>query len=95
MTLMSTPVDRALEAPLPQGARDLVRIVREAGRASTGDVVQASGRSRPVVLRQLRALEEAGVISWVGHSPKEPRARQSLPTGRSGLNDIAVGSRVS
>jgi len=74
VTLMSTPVDHALEARLPRGARDLVRIIREAGRISTGDIVDATGRSRPVVLRQLRALESAGVIAWVGHSPKDPRA---------------------
>jgi ATP-dependent DNA helicase RecG len=78
LTLSSAPVDQALEARLPKGARDLVRIVREAGRASTGDLVEASGRSRPVVLRQLRALENAGLISWVGHSPKDPRAHWTL-----------------
>lgn len=78
VTLSSAPIDRALEARLPRGTRDLVRLVREAGRASTGEIVQASGRSRPVVLRQLRALEEAGLVSWTGHSPKDPRAYWSL-----------------
>lgn len=78
VTLTSAPVDRELEARLPRGARDLVRIVREAGRASTGELVQASGRSRPVVLRQLRALEEAGVVEWTGHSKNDPRAYWSL-----------------
>jgi ATP-dependent DNA helicase RecG len=74
VTLSSTPIDRALEAQLPSGARDLVRIVREAGRASTGEIVEASGRSRPVVLRQLKALEHAGIVAWFGHSQKDPRA---------------------
>jgi ATP-dependent DNA helicase RecG len=74
LTLSSVPVDRALEARLPAGARELVRFVREAGRASTGDLVEASGRSRPVIIRQLRALEDAGIIAWVGHSKKDPRA---------------------
>ncbi|MBI2708843.1 MAG: putative DNA binding domain-containing protein [Actinobacteria bacterium] len=78
VTLTSTPVDHALEARLPRGARDLVRIVREAGRISTGDIVEASGRSRPVVLRQLRALQDAGVITWIGHAPKDPRAYWTL-----------------
>lgn len=78
VTLSSAPIDRALEARLPRGARDLVRLVREAGRASTGEIVQASGRSRPVVLRQLRALAEAGLVIWTGHSPKDPRAYWSL-----------------
>lgn len=79
VTMASTPVDRALEARLPRGARDLVRIVREAGRASTGDIVDATGRSRPIVLKQLRALQEAGLVSWVGHSAKDPRAYWKLP----------------
>jgi ATP-dependent DNA helicase RecG len=78
VSLSSTPVDRELEARLPAGARNLVRIVREAGRASTGELVEATGRSRPVVLRQLRALEEAGVLAWTGHSKKDPRAYWSL-----------------
>lgn len=74
VTLSSELIDRALEARLPPGARDLIRTVREVGHASTGEIVAASGRSRPVVLRQLRALEEAGLVSWVGHSKKDPRA---------------------
>jgi ATP-dependent DNA helicase RecG len=78
VTLSSTPIDRALEARLPRGARDLLRLVREVGRASTGELVEASGRSRPVVLRQLRALEEAGLIIWTGHSPTDPRAYWAL-----------------
>jgi ATP-dependent DNA helicase RecG len=78
LMLTFAPVDRELEERLPAGARDLVRIVREAGPASTGELVEASGRSRPVVLRQLRALEEAGVLTWTGHSKHDPRAHWSL-----------------
>lgn len=78
VSLSSAPVDRELEARLPRGARDLVRIVREAGRASTGELVEATGRSRPVVLTQLRALEDAGVLSWNGRSRKDPRAYWTL-----------------
>ncbi|MDA8280024.1 MAG: winged helix-turn-helix domain-containing protein [Actinomycetota bacterium] len=74
VVLSSAPIDRALEARLPGGARDLLRVVREAGRASTGELVEASGRSRPVVLRQRRALEDAGLILWTGNSRKDPRA---------------------
>ncbi|HUS60672.1 MAG TPA: ATP-binding protein [Acidimicrobiales bacterium] len=81
VTLTSTVVDRALEASLPPGARDLVRIIREAGRASTGEIVEASGRSRPVVLRNLRALQQARLIDWNGHSPNDPRAYWSLALG--------------
>jgi len=78
VSLTSVPVDRELEARLPRGARDLVRIVREAGRASTGELVEATGRSRPVVLKQLRALEDAGLLAWNGHSRNDPRAYWSL-----------------
>lgn len=74
LILPSAAVDRELEARLPAGSRDLVRFIREGGRVSTGDLVEATGRSRPVVIRQLKALREAGVISWVGNSPKDPRA---------------------
>lgn len=74
LTLSSTPVDRELEARLPLGARELVKVIRESGRVSTGDVVALTGRSRPTVIRQLRALQQAGVIDWRGHSPKDPRA---------------------
>jgi hypothetical protein len=38
----------------------------------------AVGRSRPVVVRQLRALEEAGRVRWVGTSRKDPRAFWTL-----------------
>lgn len=78
VTLASAVVDRALEERLPRGARDLVRIVREAGRASTGEIVGASGRSRPVVIRQLKALRDAGLVQWTGHGPKDPRAYWSM-----------------
>jgi predicted HTH transcriptional regulator len=78
VTLFSAPIDRALEERLPRGARDLLRIVREAGRASTGEIVEATGRSRPLVLRQLHALEDASLVSWNGHSRKDPRACWSL-----------------
>lgn len=78
LTLVSAPFDRSIEDRLPPNARGLVRIVREAGRISTGDLVAASGYSRPVVLRGLKALQAAGVIEWHGNSPKDPRAFWSL-----------------
>lgn len=74
VTLLSAPIDRRLEARLPQGSRELARHVREAGRISTGELVQLSGLSRPVVIRRMKALEEAGLVEWVGNSPRDPRA---------------------
>lgn len=80
VTLLAAPVDRVLESRLPPGSRDLVRSIREAGRASTGELVGATGLSRPSVLRMLHALQEANVIEWVGNSPKDPRAHWRLPS---------------
>ena len=74
VTLLSAPVDRALEARLPRGSREVLRVIRQAGRASTGELVDATGRSRPFVRAQLSALEHAGLIEWKGHSRKDPRA---------------------
>ena len=74
LVLDSTPIDVELESRLPPGARDLVRIVREAGRISTGDLVEASSYSRPVVVKQLNALKDVGLIEWIGKSRKDPRA---------------------
>ena len=74
LTLSSTIVDRELEARMPRGARDALRMIREAGRLSTGEVVEGTGGSRPTVLRQLQALEQEGLVEWVGKSKKDPRA---------------------
>jgi len=74
LTLSAEPVDRALEDRLSSRGRELVRAIREAGRLSTGELVKLTGRSRPVVLRDLQALRDGGVIEWVGNSPKDPRA---------------------
>ena len=79
LTLSSAAVDRALEERLPPGTRAALRLIREAGRLSTGEIVEATGSSRPAVLRQLRALEREGLVEWVGNSKKDPRAYWRLP----------------
>lgn len=48
LTLSSLSVDRALEDTLPPQSRDLLRYLREAGRASTGEFVEAVGWCRLV-----------------------------------------------
>jgi ATP-dependent DNA helicase RecG len=83
LTLSATPVDVALESRLPPGARDLLRLLREAGRVGTGDLVEATQLSRPVVLRQLQALQRARMITWVGHSRNDPRAYWTVLAGES------------
>lgn len=80
LILSSTPVDRELESRLPTGGRELVRMIREGERTSTGDLVDATGLSRPVVLKRLRALEELGLVERVGRSPTDPRAFWRLST---------------
>jgi ATP-dependent DNA helicase RecG len=74
LTLSAEPVDRALEARLPAGSRELVRAIRELPRPSTGDLAAAVGISRPVAIRRLRALQDEGIIEWVGKSARDPRA---------------------
>ncbi|MCY3952721.1 MAG: putative DNA binding domain-containing protein [bacterium] len=81
LTLSSVLVDRALEERLPRSARSVLRLIREAGRLSTGEAVEATGSSRPAVLRQLQALEREGLIEWVGKSKKDPRAYWKLRVG--------------
>ncbi|MET0306353.1 MAG: ATP-binding protein [Solirubrobacterales bacterium] len=81
LQLLAEPVDRRLEERLPEHARVITRTLRSAGRMSTGDVTDALGVSRPVVQRELNALKEAGIVEWVGKSPKDPRAYWQLKTG--------------
>lgn len=74
LTLSAEPVDRELEARLPEHARAITAALREAGRLSTGEVTEALGVSRPVAQRQLAMLRDAGIVEWVGKSPRDPRA---------------------
>lgn len=80
LQLLAEPVDRRLEARLPAHSRAIARTLRSAGRMSTGEVTDALGISRPVVQRELNALREAGIVEWVGKSPKDPRAYWQLRT---------------
>ncbi len=74
LTLNSSLIDRHLENRLPRDARTIVRLIRENDRVSTGDLISATGLSRPVVIRKLRYLENEGVVEWVGLRPTDPRA---------------------
>jgi ATP-dependent DNA helicase RecG len=80
LQLLTEPVDRRLEERLPEHSHAIVRALRDAGRLSTGEVTEALGVSRPVVQREMSALREAGVVEWVGKSPKDPRAYWQLKT---------------
>jgi ATP-dependent DNA helicase RecG len=74
LTLRSAPYDRSLDARLPDHAKRIITLVREAERVSTGEIVKSTGLSRPVVLQQLKTLQEEGLVEWSGNSPKDPRA---------------------
>lgn len=80
LQLLAEPVDRRLEERLPGHARAITRTLRSVGRMSTGEVTEALGISRPVVQKELNALREAGIVEWVGKSPKDPRAYWQLRT---------------
>jgi ATP-dependent DNA helicase RecG len=74
LTLSAELVDRQLEARLPENARRITAALRDAGRLSTGEITDLLCVSRPVAQRELTELKEAGVIEWIGKSPRDPRA---------------------
>lgn len=74
LTLSGEPVQAALDEQFAPDARTVSAALREAGRLSTGEVAELLGRSRPHAMRVLASLRDAGIIRWVGKSPKDPRA---------------------
>ena len=74
LTLLAEPVDRRLDARLPGNAGAITAALRTANRLSTGEIADLLGVSRPVAQRDLAALREAGIIEWIGKSPRDPRA---------------------
>jgi ATP-dependent DNA helicase RecG len=76
LTLAALPrLDPAVAGRLPKGSADIVDLLRASTSAlGTGDIVDALEVSRPVVLRRLAALQEEGLVRWVGKTPKDPRA---------------------
>jgi ATP-dependent DNA helicase RecG len=74
LTLSAEPVDRQLDARLPDNARRVVAALREADRLSTGEVQELLDVSRPTAQRELVELRDAGILEWIGKSPQDPRA---------------------
>ena len=74
LTLSAEPVDRRLDARLPERARTIMAEIRKAERLSTGEVAEVLGVSRPVAQRELDALRKAEIVEWVGKSARDPRA---------------------
>lgn len=68
-------LDPALARRLPSGGEEVLRVLRTASRPlGTGEVMDIVGRSRPWVTRVLGLLREAGEVTWIGKSPRDPRA---------------------
>ena len=80
LTLSAEPVDRALEATLPAETRTIRAALRDGDRLSTGEIAKALGLSRPATIQRLRTLRDAGLVEWIGKSPKDPRAFWTLPS---------------
>jgi ATP-dependent DNA helicase RecG len=74
LTLLVEPVDRRLDARLPENARRIIAALREAERLSTGEIAELLGVSRPVAQKELARLREAEIVEWVGNSSRDPRA---------------------
>lgn len=78
LILSGEVTERELDGRLAPQARAVTAALRTAGRLSTGETAELLRRSRPVAIRVLRSLEEAGIVRWQGHSPKDPRAYWEL-----------------
>lgn len=78
LELSGLPADRKLDALLPFDHRDVVAALREAQRLSTGELAEQIGLTRPATLKRLNRMRAAGLIEWVGKSPKDPRAYWTL-----------------
>jgi len=74
LSLLTDPVDRALDASLSARGRSIMALLREQSRLSTGEIAEALQISRPTAQRELRALLDAGGVAWVGKSARDPRA---------------------
>lgn len=78
LQLFGDAVNARLDEHLSENARAITRCLREAGRLSTGEVTEELGVSRPVAQRELNRLRKAGIVEWVGKSPRDPRAYWQL-----------------
>ncbi|MGA4690702.1 ATP-binding protein [Rhodococcus sp. AB351] len=74
-------LEPAVAARLPQGSQEVLDALRVAGGPmGTGELATWLDLTRPTVLKRLRALEEEGLIEWIGASPRDPRAVWALRT---------------
>ena len=62
----------------PTGHRILDTLRRAQRPLGTGQVTELTGLARPTVLRHLNLLRDAGLVTWQGNSPRDPRATWHL-----------------
>jgi ATP-dependent DNA helicase RecG len=75
----SDALPREVRESLPAGALKVLDVLRRVGRPiGTGQVADAAGVTRPTASRHLQRLQDAGLITWEGQSPKDPRAAWRL-----------------
>lgn len=74
-------VQQALDRQLTPEARTVSVALRDAQRLSTGEVAKLLGRSRPYAIAVLSTPRDAGLVRWVGKSPKDPRAYWEIDRG--------------
>jgi ATP-dependent DNA helicase RecG len=74
LTLSAALVDPELTASLPGQYPRILAMLRGETPVSTGDVAEVLGVARPTAVRYLKAMQDAGLIDWVGKSPRDPRA---------------------
>jgi ATP-dependent DNA helicase RecG len=74
VTLSAVLVDPELAARLPAQYPRILVLLRGEAPVSTGDVAEALGVTRPTAVRYLKAMQDSGIIDWVGKSTRDPRA---------------------
>lgn len=74
LTLSSFTVNVELEQQLMPRQQQVLSLLRAHDGLSTGDLVDASGWSRPVVLGDLNRLRDLGLVEWLGRSRNDPWA---------------------
>lgn len=76
LTLAGTArLDRRIAVRLPWGSQRVLDVMRASETPlGTGQLAEEVRLSRPATLVRLHALEDEGLIKWVGKSKKDPRA---------------------
>lgn len=76
LTLAAIPrLDPVLASRLPPRSQDVLDLLRAtAGELGTGEIADALGMSRPTAMNRLKALQEEGLVLWIGKSARDPRA---------------------